>query len=254
MAVVYVDIEGIDVGTYVERAKKVVSEAMDGEFPPGYYMEWSGQFEYMEAANKRLQIAVPVTVLLIFVLLQLNFGKLSDTLIVMLSLPFGVVGGVWLMYLWPKFASWLDAVWPGVAVQADKLDFSVAVGVGFIALAGVAAETGVVMVLYLDLAWKKALQRGEKPSRQTLWAAITDGAVHRVRPKVMTVVSTMTGLLPLLVGTEVGSRVMQRIAVPMVGGMVTSTILTLIVIPAVYAIWKEFEMEWLLFRGAEVSE
>lgn len=110
------------------------------------------------------------------------------------------------------------------------------------------------MVLYLDLAWKKALQRGEKPNRQTLWAAITDGAVHRVRPKVMTVVSTMTGLLPLLVGTEVGSRVMQRIAVPMVGGMVTSTILTLIVIPAVYAIWKEFEMEWLLFRGAEVSE
>lgn len=254
MAVVYVDIEGIDVGTYVERAKKVVSEAMDGEFPPGYYMEWSGQFEYMEAANKRLQIAVPVTVLLIFVLLQLNFGKLSDTLIVMLSLPFGVVGGIWLMYLWPKFAGWLDAVWPGVSVQSDKLDFSVAVGVGFIALAGVAAETGVVMVLYLDLAWKKALKKGGKPSRQTLWTAITEGAVNRVRPKVMTVVSTMTGLLPLLVGTEVGSRVMQRIAVPMVGGMITSTILTLIVIPAIYAIWKEFEMEWSLFRGKEVVE
>jgi Cu(I)/Ag(I) efflux system membrane protein CusA/SilA len=249
MAVVYVDIEGVDLGTYVERAKKTVDAAMQGQIPPGYYIEWSGQFEYMEAANKRLKVAIPLTVLLIFVLLQMNFGKLSDTLIVMLSLPFGVVGGIWLMYMWPDFAGWLDALWPGVAVQSDPLDFSVAVGVGFIALAGVAAETGVVMVLYLDLAWSRALKKGVKPDRRLLWQAITTGAVDRVRPKIMTVVSTMVGLLPLLVGTEVGSRVMQRIAVPMVGGMVSSTILTLIVIPAVYAIWKEFEMEWHLFRG-----
>ena len=156
-----------------------------------------------------------------FVLLQLNFGKLSDTLIVMSSLPFGVVGGIWLMYLWPRVAQVIDTLFPGVSVQSDPLDFSVAAGVGFIALAGVAAETGVVMVLYLVLAWKKALSRGVKPSRTTLWEAITEGAVHRVRPKVMTVVSTMIGLLPLLVGTEVGSRVMQRIAVPMVGGLIT---------------------------------
>ena len=251
MAVVYVDIEGVDLGTYVERARRAVNQALEGQIPPGYYLEWSGQFEYMQAANERLKIAVPVTILLIFILLQMNFGKLSDTLIVMSTLPFGVVGGIWLMYLWPNVAGMMDSLWPGVAVQSDPLDFSVAVGVGFIALAGVAAETGVVMVLYLDLAWKRALQRGETPNRATLWEAITEGAVHRVRPKVMTVFSTMIGLLPLLVGTEVGSRVMQRVAVPMVGGMVSSTILTLIVIPAVYSIWKEFEMEWQLFRGKE---
>lgn len=249
MAVVYVDIEGVDIGTYVQNARKVVQDAVKDEIPPGYYLEWSGQFEYMEAANQRLKIAIPATILLIFVLLQMNFGKLSDTLIVMLSLPFGVVGGIWLMYLWPEFAGWVVSVWPDVAIQAETLDFSVAVGVGFIALAGVAAETGVVMVLYLDLAWAKALKKSERPDRKLLWEAIIEGAVHRVRPKIMTVVSTMTGLLPLLIGTEVGSRVMRRIAVPMVGGMVSSTILTLIVIPAIYAIWKEFEMEWNLFRG-----
>lgn len=252
MAVVYVDIDGVDIGTYVERAKKTVKAALEGEIPPGYYIEWSGQFEYMEAANKRLSIAIPATILIIFVLLQMNFGKLSDTLIVMLSLPFGVVGGVWLMYLWPNVAGWIGEVWPDVAIQGETLDFSVAVGVGFIALAGVAAETGVVMVLYLDLAWKKALKSGVRPDRKLLWDSIIDGAVHRVRPKVMTVISTMVGLLPLLIGTEVGSRVMQRIAVPMVGGMVSSTILTLVVIPAIYAIWKEFEMEWQLFRGGKL--
>ena len=166
---------------------------------------------------------MPVTLLIIFLLLYLNFRALTETLIVMLSLPFALVGGVWLMW-------WLD------------FNMSVAVAVGFIALAGVAAETGVVMLIYLDHAWRDrravAWAAGRMPTRADLYRAIMVGAVERVRPKMMTVVAIMAGLVPILWSTGAGSEVMQRIAVPMIGGMVSSTVLTLVVIPAIYALVK----------------
>jgi Cu(I)/Ag(I) efflux system membrane protein CusA/SilA len=188
-------------------------------------VSWSGQFEYLQRAEARLKIVVPVTLLIIFLLLYLNFRALTETLIVMLSLPFALVGGIWLMW-------WLN------------FNLSVAVAVGFIALAGVAAETGVVMLIYLDQAMKDVkAQRGAHGhpfTRRDLYHAIMLGAVERVRPKMMTVVAIMAGLLPILWSTGAGSEVMQRIAVPMIGGMVSSTILTLIVIPAVYALVKGY--------------
>ena len=204
-------------GTYVERAQEVVREAID--VPPGYTVVWSGQFEYMQRAEKRLRVVVPVTLVIIFLLLYLNFRNVAESLLVMLSLPFALVGGIWLMYL-------LD------------YDFSVAVGVGFIALGGLAAETGVVMLIYLDQAWKEIRAEVDVPSLRDLNRAIVVGAVERVRPKMMTVMSTMVGLLPIMWGYGAGAQTMKRIAAPMVGGMVSSTILTLVVIPAIYAIWK----------------
>lgn len=219
---VYVDITGIDVGTYVKRAK----EALAKEFtvPAGYSIVWSGQFEYMERANKRLKIVVPITLMIIFLLLYLNFKNLTESLIVMLSLPFALVGGIWFMYIL-------------------GYNMSVAVGVGFIALAGVAAETGVVMLIYLDQAYKYRMNDGKMNSVKDLYDAIMEGAVDRVRPKLMTVTTTIVGLLPILWGTGTGSQVMKRIAAPMVGGMVTSTILTLLVIPTIYYFWKSFELK-----------
>tara|TARA_Y100000588_G_scaffold345751_1_gene393267 strand:- start:9285 stop:12485 length:3201 start_codon:yes stop_codon:yes gene_type:complete len=214
---VYIDIKDIDVGTYVERAQEVVREAID--VPPGYTVVWSGQFEYMQRAEKRLRVVVPVTLVIIFLLLYLNFRNVAESLLVMLSLPFALVGGIWLTYL-------LD------------YDFSVAVGVGFIALGGLAAETGVVMLIYLDQAWKEIRAEVDVPSLRDLNRAIVVGAVERVRPKMMTVMSTMVGLLPIMWGYGAGAQTMKRIAAPMVGGMVSSTILTLVVIPAIYAIWK----------------
>ena len=196
--------------------------------PAGYYVTWSGQFEYFERAKARLQIVVPVTLLVIFLLLYLNFRRVTETLIVMLSVPFALVGGFWLMW-------WLG------------FNLSVAVAVGFIALAGVAAETGVVMLIYLDHALKELKQkRATKPSlhRADLHAAIMTGAVDRVRPKMMTVAAIMAGLLPIMWTHGTGAEVMQRIAVPMIGGMVSSTLLTLIVIPAIYAVVKG----WSLWR------
>jgi copper/silver efflux system protein len=184
---------------------------------------WSGQFEYLERAKAKLRIVIPVTLLIIFLLLYLNFRRLTETLIVMLSLPFSLVGGLWLMW-------WLG------------FNFSVAVAVGFIALAGVAAETGVIMLIYLDHAMAalqaKRSAEGAIFTRADLQQAIMLGAVERVRPKMMTVVAIMAGLLPIMWSTGTGSEVMQRIAVPMIGGMISSTILTLIVIPAVYAVIK----------------
>ncbi len=220
----YVDIRDIDVGTYVKMAKKAVEEKVD--FPEGYSIVWSGQYEYMERAQKRLQIVVPITLVIIFLLLYFNFKNIVESLIVMLSLPFSLVGGIWFMYF-------LD------------YNFSVAVGVGFIALAGVAAETGVVMLIYLDHAYKDRLLRGKMRTLTDLYDAIIEGAVERVRPKMMTVTAIMAGLLPILWGTGTGSQVMKRIAAPMVGGMVTSTILTLIVIPAIYYLWKSREVKHL---------
>ncbi len=229
-AYVYVDIRDRDVGSYVKEAQQAVADRV--VFPPGYYATWSGQFEYMERAKAKLAVVVPVTLAIIFVLLYINFRRLTETLIVMLSVPFALVGGIWLMW-------WLG------------YNMSVAVAVGFIALAGVAAETGVVMLIYLDQAWEeiKARRRGEnaEPSAADLYHAIMEGAVERVRPKMMTVVAIMAGLLPIMWSTGTGSEVMSRIAAPMVGGMISSTILTLGVIPAIYALVKQ----WRLGRGLE---
>ena len=208
-------------GGYVAEAQKAVAASV--QFPPGYYVTWSGQFEYLERAAARLKVVVPVTLLIIFLLLYLNFRTLTETLIVMLSLPFSLVGGLWLLW-------WLG------------FNLSVAVAVGFIALAGVAAETGVVMLIYLDHALRelkaKCAAEGRPFTRGDLREAIMLGAVERVRPKMMTVVAIMAGLLPIMWSTGTGSEVMQRIAVPMIGGMLSSTILTLIVIPAVYGLIK----------------
>ncbi|SDI12452.1 efflux RND transporter permease subunit [Propionivibrio dicarboxylicus] len=229
-AYIYVDIRDGDLGGYVARAKKAVSEQVT--FPPGYYITWSGQFENMERAIAKMKIVVPVTLLLIFLLLFLNFRRWTETLIVMLSVPFALVGGIWLMWLL-------------------GYHLSVAVAVGFIALAGVAAETGVVMLIYLDHAWAnvKAACRdeGRAPTAADLYDAIMEGAVERVRPKMMTVVAIMAGLLPILWGSGTGSEVMSRIAAPMVGGMISSTVLTLAVIPAIYALVKS----WRLRRGRD---
>jgi Cu(I)/Ag(I) efflux system membrane protein CusA/SilA len=220
-AYIYVDIRDRDIGSYVADAKKAVAAKVD--FPPGYYIAWSGQFEYMERAVERLKIVVPLTLLAIMVLLYLNFRRVTETLIVMLSVPFSLVGGVWL-------------VW------ALGYNLSVAVAVGFIALAGVAAETGVVMLIYLEHAWERIraerAKEGRAPTASDLYAAVMEGAVERVRPKMMTVVAIMAGLLPIMWSTGAGSEVMRRIAAPMVGGMVSSTILTLAVIPAIYALVK----------------
>jgi len=224
-AYIYVDIRERDIGSYVAEARKAVAEQV--AFPPGYYASWSGQFEYMQRAVEKLKIVVPVTLLIIFVLLYLNFRRLSEVLIVMLSVPFGLVGGVWLMWLL-------------------GYNMSVAVAVGFIALAGVAAETGVIMLIYLDHAWTsvkdRCRQEGREPTASDLYQAVMAGAVDRVRPKMMTVVTIMAGLLPIMWSTGAGSEVMRRIAAPMVGGMATSVVLTLIVIPAVYALVKEWQL------------
>jgi len=224
-AYIFVDIRDRDIGSYVADARKAVADNV--KFPPGYYITWSGQFEYMERAIEKMKLVIPVTLLTIFLLLYLNFRRLTETLIVMLSVPFALVGGVWLMW-------------------ALGYNLSVAVAVGFIALAGVAAETGVVMLIYLDHAWAAAQARrraeGRTPDAADLYAAVMEGAVERVRPKMMTVVAIMAGLLPIMWGTGTGSEVMSRIAAPMVGGMISSTVLTLAVIPALYALVKEWQM------------
>ena len=218
---IYVDIRDTDIGSYVENAKEVIAEKIT--LPEGYSMVWSGQYEYMERAKERLRVVIPLTLVIIFLLLYLNFKNIPESLIVMLSLPFSMVGGVWFIYLL-------------------GYNLSVAVGVGFIALAGVAAETGVIMLIYLDHAYKDKLEAGEMRSLKDLYDAIIIGAVERVRPKMMTVVAIMAGLLPILWGTGTGSEVMKRIAAPMIGGMISSTILTLAVIPAIYYLWKKREV------------
>ena len=221
---IFVDIRDRDLGGYVADAKAAVAASV--KFPPGFYPLWSGQFEYLERAKAKLEVVIPVTLLIIFLLLYLNFRRLTETLIVMLSLPFSLVGGLWLMW-------WLG------------FNFSVAVAVGFIALAGVAAETGVIMLIYLDQAMQELHARRRADcapfTAADLHEAIMLGAVERVRPKMMTVVAIMAGLLPIMWSGGTGSEVMQRIAVPMIGGMISSTVLTLVVIPAVYA--------WIKGRG-----
>jgi Cu(I)/Ag(I) efflux system membrane protein CusA/SilA len=224
-AYIYVDIRERDIGSYVADAQAAVRDQV--AFPPGYYVTWSGQFEYLERAQERLKIVVPLTALLIFLLLYLNFKRLTETFIVMLSVPFSLVGGIWLMYLL-------------------GYNMSVAVAVGFIALAGVAAETGVVMLIYLEQAYAELRAKRRSEGRpftvSDLYAAVMHGAVERVRPKMMTVVAIMAGLLPIMWSSGTGSEVMRRIAAPMVGGMISSTVLTLLVIPAIYALVKDFSI------------
>jgi Cu(I)/Ag(I) efflux system membrane protein CusA/SilA len=222
-----------DVGSYVAEAKQVV--ARDVSIPPGYRLEWSGQYEAIERVKSRLEVVVPLTIGVIALLLYLTFGSVAEMLIVMLSLPFALVGGVWVMWL-------LD------------YNLSIAVAVGFIALAGVAAETGVVMLLYLDHAWADITKGGRRPTRRELVGAIEYGAVARLRPKLMTVAAIMLGLLPALWSHGTGGEVMQRIAAPMVGGMITSTILTLVVIPAVYYLWRRRGIVGSQETGLELRE
>lgn len=222
---IFVDTTGRDLGGYVRDAQTAIAQGV--KLPAGYRIAWSGQFEYLERAEARLRLVVPVTLAIIFLLLYLNFRRLTETFIVMLSLPFALVGGVWLLW-------WLG------------FNMSVAVAVGFIALAGVAAETGVIMLIYLDHALEEVRARcaaqGRAFTSADLHEAIMLGAVERVRPKVMTVVAIMAGLLPILWNTGTGSEVMQRIAVPMIGGMVSSTVLTLMVIPAIYRLVKGWRL------------
>ena len=233
-AYIYVDIRARDLGGYVAEARQAVADQV--VFPPGYYVTWSGQFEYMERAMKTMKIVVPLTLMIIFLLLYLNFRRLSETLIVMLSVPFALVGGVWLMWL-------------------VDYNVSVAVAIGFIGLAGVAAETGVVMLIYLDQAWtairEKCRQAGRAPTSADLYDAVMEGAVERVRPKMMTVVCIMAGLLPILWNNGTGSEVMSRIAAPMVGGMVSSTLLTLVVIPAIYALVEGWRLRHATPQSAD---
>jgi len=221
---------GRDVGSYVRDAQAVV--AREVKLPTGYWLRWSGQYEAIQRVKARLQVVVPLTLGIIALLLYLTFGTVAETAIVMLSLPFALVGGVWIMWLL-------------------GYNLSIAVAVGFIALAGVAAETGVVMLIYLDQAWRETRNpkglpdgRGKRETGDTeLVGAIEHGAVNRVRPKLMTVLAIMLGLVPALWSHGAGASVMKRIAAPMVGGMVTSTILTLIVIPVIYYLWRRRGLE-----------
>jgi Cu(I)/Ag(I) efflux system membrane protein CusA/SilA len=218
---VYVDVAGRDLGSYVQQAMQVVKDKV--RMPPGYHLIWSGQYEYMQRAKERLKYVLPLALLIIVVLLYSNFNSLSKTFIVLLSVPFALVGGIWLIYLL-------------------GYDLSVAVWVGFIALAGVAAETGVVMIVYLDEVYDRRLRDGTMNTLKDLYDAIIEGAVMRVRPKMMTVTAIMAGLLPIMWSHGTGADVMKRIAAPMVGGMITSTILTLIVIPVIYEMWRGWQM------------
>ena len=222
-SLVSIDVTGRDVGRYVRDAQEVVRSAV--RLPAGYRLEWSGQYEALQRVAGRLRIVVPVTLAIIALLLYLNFGTLAETAMVLLSAPFALIGGVWFMWLL-------------------GYNLSIAVAVGFIALAGVAAETGVVMLVFLDQAWKDIARDGRRPTLAELTGAVEYGAVNRVRPKLMTVAAIMLGLVPALWSSGPGASVMKRIAAPMVGGMVTSTVLTLVVIPVLYYLWRRREVDF----------
>ena len=214
----FVDIEGRDLGSYVEEAQRVVSEQV--VLPAGYSISWSGQYEYLVRAKERLSVVVPFTLLIIILLLYLNFRNMIEVLIIMGTLPLALVGGFWLLYI-------LD------------YNMSVAVGVGFIALAGVTVEIGVVMLVYLNQAYRKLQKKNHPLNIEELREAIIEGALLRIRPIMMTVSAIIAGLLPIMLGSGTGSEVMRRIAAPMVGGMVSATLLTLVVLPAVFLLWKQ---------------
>ena len=219
---VFVDIAGRDIAGFVEEAKRAITNQVN--LPSGYSLGWSGQYEYLQRAQERLRVVVPFTLIIIALLLYLNFRNLAEVAIIMLSLPFALVGGICYLYLL-------------------GYHLSVAIGVGFIALAGVAAETGVVMLVFLNQAYRRKLAIAESHnqpmSEYELKEAVTEGALLRVRPLIMTVSAIIAGLVPIMFGTGTGSEVMQRIAAPMFGGMITATVLTLIVIPAIYYLWRK---------------
>jgi len=221
---VFIDMQGRDLGGFVGDAKQRIAAEL--KLPPGYSLGWSGQYEYLERAVARLKVVLPLTLGIIVLLLYLNFRNVRDVLLILGALPFALVGGVWLLYLL-------------------GYDLSIAAAVGFIALAGVAAETGVVMVMYLEQAWaerrRAAEAAGRQPTREELRKAIVEGALLRLRPKLMTVITIIVGLLPIMWGSGTGSEVMRRIAAPMVGGMISATVLTLVILPSLYLIvngWK----------------
>jgi Cu(I)/Ag(I) efflux system membrane protein CusA/SilA len=219
---VFVDVAGRDLGGYVAEAKRTVGERV--ELPPGYHLEWAGQFQYFERAKSRLSIVVPATLFIIFLLLYVNTGSIAKTMIILLAVPFSAVGAIWLLWL-------LD------------YNLSIAVWVGLIALLGVDAETGVFMLLYLDLAFEERRKQGRLRSQDDLREAIIEGAVQRLRPKVMTVGVMFLGLLPILWSHGTGADVMKRIAAPMVGGIFTSFLMELLVYPAIYSIWRGREVD-----------
>jgi Cu(I)/Ag(I) efflux system membrane protein CusA/SilA len=219
---VFVDIAGRDLGGYVVDAQRVVARELT--LPPGYRLAWSGQFEFMQRVREKLKLVVPLTLAIIFLLLFLNFRSVPHTLIVMVALPFALVGGVW-------------SIW-GLGYNT-----SVAVWVGFIALAGVAAETGVVMLIYIDEAFHRSGAAQKPTTVAQLREAVHHGAVERLRPVMMTVTAIIAGLAPILWGEGTGADVMKRIAAPMVGGMVSATMLTLVVIPAIYYLWRSWQLK-----------
>ncbi|MCY3598679.1 MAG: CusA/CzcA family heavy metal efflux RND transporter [Gemmatimonadetes bacterium] len=218
---IFVDIEGVDVGSYVEVARRVVAAQL--ELPSGYSLVWSGQYEFMQRVQERLRVVIPVTLGIIFLLLYLNFRGVAESLIVMLALPFSLVGGIWFLWLL-------------------GYNTSVAVWVGFIALAGVAAETGVVMLIYLDEAFARRRREGRIRTAADVAEAVREGALERLRPVVMTVMAITAGLMPILWSSGTGADVMKRIASPMVGGMMSATVLTLLVIPAIYLLWRRSQL------------
>jgi Cu(I)/Ag(I) efflux system membrane protein CusA/SilA len=219
---IYVDARGHDPASVVHDMRERVAHMVT--LPTGYSITWSGQFEYLERAVAKLKIVIPATLVIIFVLLYLTFGRVDEALLILASVPFALIGGFWFMLLL------------GYAM-------SVATAVGFIALAGVSAEFGVIMLLYLKHAWERRLAAGEPMDATTLIAAIREGAVQRVRPKAMTVAVILAGLLPIMLGHGTGSEIMQRIAAPMIGGMVTAPLLSMLVIPVVYWLIRTRELD-----------
>jgi Cu(I)/Ag(I) efflux system membrane protein CusA/SilA len=220
---VYVDVAGRSVGEYVAEAKQAVHQKLP--LPPGYSLQWSGQYEAMERVKDRLIIVMPVTLFLILMLLYVNTRSVAKTMIIVLAVPFSAVGAVWLLW-------------------ALGYNMSIGVWVGLIALMGVDAETGVFMLLYLDLAYDKAKREGRLNSLHDLQAAILEGAVKRIRPKFMTVATMVVGLVPIMWSVGTGADVMKRIAAPMIGGIFTSFLLELVVYPAIYEVWKwNFELK-----------
>ena len=220
---VYIDLTPeTDVGSYVKNAKEIIDSKIN--LPPGYSIKWSGQYEYMERASAHLSMIIPLTLLIVIVLLYMNTKSMVKTGIVLLALPFSMVGAVWFLYL-------------------AGFNLSVAVWVGIIALLGVDAETGVVMLLYLDIAYEKFKKENKLNSLEDLREAIFEGAVKRIRPKMMTVMTTLLGLLPIIIGMGTGSDVMKRIAAPMVGGILTSMIMELTVYPAIFYLIKKREFK-----------
>jgi hypothetical protein len=225
---VYVDVTDRDIGGYVHDAKQAVSDKVEkaGLLPAGYRLEWTGQYEYMLRVRERLKVVVPLTLALIFVLLYLNFKSIGETFIILLSIPFAMTGSVWLLWLM-------------------GYNLSIAVWVGIIALAGLAAQTGTIMIIYLDEAFHAYQRAGRMNTQHDLFEAITYGAVQRVRPKLMTVCMITFGLVPALWAHGAGAEAIQRIAAPMVGGLITSTILTLEIVPAIYSLWRRREITWV---------